>query len=127
MNSYLALDIGRKKTGVAYTNDSFLVPVSLQTISTLDPAARLHHIKQYCLQHAVTHIIVGLPLLPSGEKGAQARYTMQIVSALQTILPASIQVVYIDERYTSSTSNTTDTDAAAAIKILQIYLDMYHR
>lgn len=124
MNAYLGLDVGQKRTGVAYTTDAILVPISLGTIITHDSALRLRSIKTYVLERNITHIIVGLPLLPSGEKGAQARFTQQFIAKLQVILPKEIVIEYIDERYSSYHADlSVDTDAASAIKILQVYLD----
>lgn len=119
----LSLDIGTKRTGLAFANTDVQVPLALATLvqdsSTIWLEAILHIIQT---KH-ITTVVVGLPLLPSGEVGSQAKFVQKRIQQLQVLLPTTVTVEFIDERYTSFHELELDQDAASATKILQIWLD----
>lgn len=117
----LALDIGEKKTGVAYADSDIGVPLTLPTIRHRSGKELNAALGPILVQRRVTAIIVGLPLLPSGKEGSQAKRVRVVVASLH--LPEGTKVTYFDERYTTPRGAFADPDAEAACSLLLAYLD----
>ncbi len=123
----LGLDIGMRRTGVAYFEDATGIVLPLQTITTGDPAVLVKSIQDLCEARRIDRLVIGLPRLPSGEEGEQAEFVRSIGDLLSSSLPLS----YIDERYTSvpmrqkgeKASSTSETDSWAACQILTMYTE----
>ena len=122
MTALLALDIGNRRTGVAFADESSGYIIALDTVR--------HHTEQELIdavipivQHrTIAELIIGLPRLPQGEEGSQAMVARNIGEALSQSL--SIPVMYVDERFTSMNRvKGTDPDAQAACTLLSIVLD----
>lgn len=118
----LALDIGGRRTGVAYVDTRTGVPVPLAPVHhrTIDELSA--HILPLLHDRAIADLVIGLPLLPSGAEGAQAKTVRETVRCLQ--LPRSIAVHFLDERYTTPRHDSRDPDGAAACSLLQAYMDL---
>ena len=124
--SYLALDIGNKRTGIAKADSQSLVPVSLETYSGKLSNLINVVLPQLIEQHTVTDLIVGMPLLPSGIKGKQSRLVTQALARIRNSIPSLVNIHTIDERYTSKgQQDTADTDATSALQILQMFLETH--
>ncbi|MBM3231504.1 Holliday junction resolvase RuvX [Candidatus Peregrinibacteria bacterium] len=120
MTRYLGLDVGTKRTGVAYADDADGILFSLKTIEHASMDELFSEVKTLVDGRSVDEVILGLPLLPSGKEGAQA----SVVRAFGGILAnAGIPFRCIDERYTSTPNGETDRDSAAACSILSVILD----
>jgi putative Holliday junction resolvase len=119
----LGLDLGTKRTGVAFgdSDDDFIV--ALDTIrhdSFDDLIAALRPIVK---EKKIDAIYIGLPLLLSGMTGEQARATQKASALMESVL--GVPCSFIDERYTSvSTHHCEDKDAMAACAILDIAFSM---
>lgn len=125
---YLALDIGTRRTGVAFLDTATGIPLPLDTV---------HHSTDEELSVAVMDIIrlrnvgkvlVGLPLLPSGKEGSQAVVSRRAGNMLSS---QGIEVEYMDERYSSPRRlghkyaipvKKFDGDAAAACALASLKL-----
>jgi putative Holliday junction resolvase len=121
---YLALDIGTRRTGVAYGDDETGIPLPLETIKHTSEEELITSIQKLCSERNVDLVLVGLPLLPSGDEGSQSSY---VHSMVEKLIELGLKVELIDERYTSprkggSDSQKTDPDAAAACAILAVKL-----
>lgn len=117
----LALDVGERRTGVAMTDTTAGFIVALPTLQHEDKSERLQKILSLARERRAGSVILGLPLLPQGEEGEQARDIRGLEKDLQT---AGLSVKLIDERYTTLPQNLTgDSDAASACKLLEIVLD----
>lgn len=68
----------------------------------------------------MTDLVVGLPLLLSGNAGEQSEYVRSSIASMQ--LPSSISIHFIDERYSTSRDSTIDNDASAAIDLLSVFI-----
>ena len=112
----LALDIGTKRTGVAFLDDAVGVPVALPTIEHADTEDLLAAVLLICRERSIDEVIVGLPLLPSGKEGKQAKISRAFAELLES---AGVAVSYRDERYTTIREEGVDRDAAAAVQLLQ--------
>ena len=117
---YLGLDLGKKRTGVAFADSTDDIIFSLDTIVRKTEEELVEHVKTLISERSIEELVIGLPLLPSGERGSQADWAQSLIDKLQAIgTPISL----IDERYTTGKLTEVDQDAAAACKILSIKLD----
>jgi putative Holliday junction resolvase len=127
----MALDIGERRIGIATSDSGILAtPHSvLQRKSKKEDFARLQRL---IAELKIEHLVVGLPYSLSGhqEIGPQARRIMRYTEALAQVV--AIPIEYFDESYstreaeaylTASGQRRIPIDAAAAVVILQNYLD----
>jgi putative Holliday junction resolvase len=121
VNTILSLDIGKRKTGCAlgYLSSDCIIALSSLRHNTIGEC--VDGILAILQKHQCQTVILGLPRLPQGEEGSQAEYVRDVGNALQKKMP-TIELVYIDERFTSSKEGfpVTDDDARAACTILEI-------
>ncbi len=115
----LALDIGMKRTGIAFVDTANDVVLPLDTIVADDADTMIENVIAIVKERKVEQVIVGLPLLPSGEEGSQTDY---VRSCANTLSESGVEVSFLDERYTTSKSQDFDGDARAACELLAMYL-----
>ncbi|TSC79659.1 MAG: putative holliday junction resolvase [Candidatus Peregrinibacteria bacterium Gr01-1014_25] len=118
----LSLDVGGKRTGVAYYDDATDIVLPLDTITHPSDEMLIEHVRALCSERNIDRVIVGLPLLPSGKEGAQSRATRAVADRLQA---TGIDVLLLDERYT--TEALDNPDAAAACTLLRTYIERKDR
>ena len=116
MSQYLALDIGRRRTGVAIGDPTLGITFPYPTVEHSSPRDLVTHVLGLVSAHDISLVFAGLPLLPSGREGAQARFVRRCVSLL---IKGGIPVQFIDERY-SSYGHYGDADAQSACTLLSI-------
>lgn len=116
----LALDIGKRRTGVAFSDDTIGIPLPLDTLLSKDEADLVSQILVLCDEREIDLLVIGLPLLLSGQEGSQSTFVRFIGNRLEE---AEIPVQYLDERYTTQKSGENDGDARAACTLLQLFLD----
>ncbi len=131
---HLALDVGDERIGVAISDQSGYLSRPLEVIPRRAGAASYARLQEIIAQHKVEMIVVGLPLLPDGREGQQARSVRAYVEGLRAHV--AVPIVYWDERH--STQRAAEAlrenrasrkrrqgavDAVAAAVILQEYLD----
>lgn len=122
--AYLALDIGKKRTGIAIADAQSRVPVSLQTYQGAFTNFCSTELPDILSKHKIEHIIVGMPLLPDGSPGAQAHFVQECIERIIHVAPKVVTVHLEDERFTTvSNLYGTDDDASAALQILEQYLN----
>lgn len=118
----LGIDIGRKRTGVAYADTSAGFVMALDTVKHTTTEEIVDRLVVMATEKKAGEIIVGLPRLPQGEEGAEAHHVRAVADLLQKRL--SIPVTFIDERYSSlGATGDTDVDAKAACDLLSVVLD----
>ena len=118
---YFALDIGTRRTGIAFADDEGRVPVALETIKHASFDALEEQLLSLIKERAIDHIILGLPLLLSGAEGEQVVVVRDFARRLSK---RDIPLSFIDERYTTPRTAEIDGDSAAACQILQTFLDI---
>ena len=123
MATYIALDIGSARTGVAVSHDGVDVPVSLDSIQSNTTNQLIDSILELVTTYNPAAIIIGHPLLFSGSIGKQAKAIESITGILTPKLPATCSIELIDERFSSTNTIGLNKDAVAAIRLLQVYLD----
>jgi putative holliday junction resolvase len=122
MAPLLALDIGGRRTGVAYGDDETGIVFAMDTIEHRGGAELSAALKPIVTSRKIARLVVGLPRLPGGEEGSQAAKTREICTVLEREL--SVPVHFVDERFTSVQRGLkTDPDARSAIAILEIVLE----
>ena len=106
MGRILAIDYGRKRTGIAVTDTLQLVANGLETVPT---HTLLQYIKSYVTKEPVDTIVVGLPKQLNGEPSESMRYITPFVAKLRKELP-QMEVVMYDERFTSTIAHRAMID-----------------
>lgn len=122
----IALDVGKRHTGVAYADALLDVPVPLETIHHENEEELLAAIATLVSERHIGMLILGLPLLPSGVEAEQALYVRQVGKALQESCKACV-IRYLDERRTTKRApqddKAVDDHAQAALTLLQVFLE----
>lgn len=129
----LGLDLGDARIGVAISDDDRRLAVPIGTIRTGAPAD-LKSIAELVREHSVTLVVLGQPLLLSGEAGVRAHHAERFAEALRAVLP--VPVVLQDERLSTGEAERAlratgakgrvrrrHVDRSAATVILQSWLD----
>ena len=116
-SQYLALDIGKRTTGVAFGRPVEGIALALDSIQHQSVEQLLSKVEKIVHERSVTHLIVGLPLLPSGLDGAESRSVRKVAEKLGRFAPVTL----IDERY-SNIRGATDDHVVAAQLLLEIAL-----
>lgn len=116
---FLGLDIGTRRTGVAYFEDGTDILLPLDTLTHKNDADVLSSILDVARERKIDCIVAGMPFLPSGTEGSQAKWVTGIIDNLRK---EGFRVEILDERYT--TKDGKHADAQAAVSILQTYLDI---
>jgi putative Holliday junction resolvase len=132
----LGLDLGDARIGVAISDDDRRLAVPLGTVRTGAPAD-LKAIAALVGEHAVSTVVVGHPLLLSGERGDRAHHAERFADALRAVV--RVPVVLQDERLSTSEAERAlreagasgrdrrrVVDRSAATVILQAWLDAQH-
>jgi len=101
----LALDVGDRRIGLAVSDPLRLIARPLRTVARQDAAADVAAILATVRDEGVGHVVVGHPLLPSGDRGEQARAVEGFLAELGPALEAAGATwSYWDESYTTLTA-----------------------
>ena len=95
----LAIDYGRKRIGLALSDELWLTARPLETIVRTNRRNDLRRLREVCRKHGVTRIVVGLPLHMTGESGPMAEEASRFAARVGKEL--GIQVELADERLTT--------------------------
>ena len=138
MSRILAIDYGRKRTGVAVSDAMQIIANGLTTVPTHE---LLDFITGYVQKEPVERILVGLPKQMNNEASESMKYIDPFVRSLKKRLP-EIPVEFVDERFTSVLAHRTMLEAGlkkkdrqnkalvdeiSATIILQTYLESKYR
>lgn len=107
MSRILAIDYGRKRTGIAVSDPMQLIANGLITVASRD---LLTFIGEYLSKESVEKIIVGLPKQMNNEMSENMKYIEPFVRSLKKRFP-DMPVEYVDERFTSVLAHRTMIDA----------------
>lgn len=134
MGRILAIDIGKKRTGVAVTDPLKITANGLQTVPT---DALLAFLEQYISKETVDAIVIGYPKQMDGSESESIQYIRPIEKKIRKKFPA-IELVFVDERFTSVLAHKAMLDGGlrkkarqdkalvdkiSAVIILQSYLE----
>jgi putative Holliday junction resolvase len=132
LSRILGLDIGLKRIGVAVSDPFGVTATPLDFI--LNDEKVFEKINGLIKNYKISKIVIGLPLTLKGEEGEQVRYTKEFAENLKNHIPQGIEIIFVDERFTSSLAEKTlsqakkknkkeKIDSLSAVFILQTYLD----
>lgn len=134
MSRILAIDYGRKRSGIAVSDILQLIANGLTTVPT---GELMQFISTYISKEPVERIIFGLPRQMNNEYSESMKYIEPFVRSLKKKNP-DIPVEYVDERFTSvlahramlegglkkkNRQNKALVDEISATIILQTYLE----
>jgi putative holliday junction resolvase len=133
-----ALDIGRKRIGVAVSDPFGHFAVGLNTVEIHPKRSWLEDLQHELSSYKLKSIVVGLPRTLKGVEGTQAEWVREMGDEIEAFF--EVPVIYFDERLTSVLAQQTLiaqgiqpsrnkglVDQAAAKRILQDYLDSHCR
>lgn len=98
----LGVDLGIKRTGLALSDE---LGISVEPLPTLVPKSRAEDVAflvALCAARGVDDVVVGLPLLPSGDDGPMTKRARGFAAALEEALRGTpTRVHLVDESGTS--------------------------
>ena len=97
MGRILAIDYGRKRTGLAVTDPLQIIANALDTVPT---HTLMDYVKSYAAANAVDAIVIGMPLQMDGQPSESYTYIRPFVEKLRKEMPA-MRIELFDERFTS--------------------------
>lgn len=112
MARLLAIDYGRKRSGIAVSDTLQIIANGLTTVPS---HTIIGFLKDYIAKESVELIIVGLPRQMNYEESESMQYIKPFVKKLQKEIP-DIPVEYFDERFTSSMALQTMIDGGVKKK-----------
>lgn len=134
MGRIIAIDYGRKRTGLAVTDTMQMIANGLATVPSGELEAFL---TDYIRKEPVELIVLGLPKQMNNEPSENMMYVEQFSKRLKKLFP-EIPVEYYDERFTSvlahkamldgglkkkQRQNKALVDEISSVIILQSYLE----
>jgi putative holliday junction resolvase len=130
----LALDVGRKRIGIAGCDRTGLIATGITTIERARFEEDIEQLRQLINEREINVLVVGLPYNMDGSLGFQAKHVQKFAKRVAKIL--KLPVEYVDERLTSfqaeqmliaekrsPSRNKGLIDRKAAALILQQWLD----
>lgn len=134
MGRILAIDFGKKRTGLAVTD---MLRITANPLITIETKELLGWLTEYFARETVDEVVVGHPKQMNGEDSESMQYIRPFVARFQQAFPDKT-ITYYDERFTSvlahqamiaggmkkkNRQDKTQVDKLAACIILEGYLD----
>ncbi len=138
MGRILAIDYGRKRVGLAVTDELKIIATSLGTVHAADV---IDYLKRYLMDNTVECFVVGEPKDMTNHPSEAERFIIPFVRNLKKNFP-DVRIERYDERFTSlmasraireagakksDRQNKALVDAVSATLILQSYLESKSR
>jgi putative Holliday junction resolvase len=137
MARILAIDFGKKRTGIAVTDELQIIASGLRTVNTVD---LLSFLKEYTSKEKVELFIMGQPKQMDNSDSESEALMLPFIKKIEKLFP-QIPMKRIDERFTSKMAfqtmidsgmkkkqrkNKAMVDEISATIILQSYLYSQH-
>lgn len=107
MPQLLALDYGKRRTGIAVTDDLQIIASGLTTVET---EKLIPFLKDYFLKNSVEKVIVGEPLQMDGSASESSEMINKFLTKFTEAFP-EMPLDRVDERYTSKMAVKTMIDS----------------
>lgn len=133
MTRILAVDWGERRIGLAVSDPGGIIATGLATLEVKSLEQALAGVAAVAIETGAQRIVVGLPLLMSGERGTAAHTAEAFATALRRRVGVSVDTY--DERLTSTISQRRlrevgvrtghargRVDQGAAVALLESYL-----
>jgi putative Holliday junction resolvase len=111
----LAVDYGRKRTGLAVTDPLQIIAGGLATVSTSE---LFDYLQQYISREPVERIVIGEPRQPNGQPSENLPRVQQFVARWRKAHP-EMPIDYYDERFTSVLAHQAMLDGGLRKKARQ--------
>jgi putative Holliday junction resolvase len=134
MGRILALDLGKKRIGLALSDELGITAQGLKTLEREGRRDDIEILRRLTVENNVKLILMGDPLHMSGEKSRQSEYTREFARELE--FKTGLPIRFWDERLTSREAERTlrgsgiahserkpAIDRLSAVILLQSYLD----
>jgi putative Holliday junction resolvase len=115
MGRILAIDYGRKRTGIAVSDTMQIIANGLTTVAG---GELQEFILNYVKTEPVERIVVGMPKQMNNEASENMKYITAFVRTLKKQLP-DMPIEFVDERFTSVLAQRTMRDAGLKKKARQ--------
>ena len=134
MARILAIDYGKKRTGLAVTDPLQMIASGLQTLPS---AEVIRFLQDYFSKEAVECVVIGYPVKLNNTPSEAVRYVNEFIRKFVKSFP-TIQLVQYDERFTSKMAfqamidgglkkkqrqDKAMIDKVSAVILLQSYLE----
>ncbi len=116
MGRIVAIDYGKKRTGLAVTDPLRIIATALETVSTPDLLAFL---KAYTQKESVDEFVIGMPKTLRNQDSEIAPLVRKFIEELRLNFPTK-SVHEVDERFTSSMAQQTMIDGGMKKKDRQV-------
>lgn len=103
MGRILAIDYGRKRTGIAVTDPLQIIANGLTTVPTHE---LMNFLMEYLKKESVERIIIGHPKQMNNEDSENMKNIVPFINRLKKVLP-DMPVELVDERFTSVLAHQT--------------------
>jgi len=130
----LALDFGKKRIGLAVSDELGLTAQGLDTLHRTRVRDDIEALDSLVNQYGVSQVLIGMPLHMSGDESRQSAHTREFAERLQR--RTGLTVEYWDERWTSVQAERMlrdsgvkvdrkdgTVDRISAVILLESYLD----
>jgi RNAse H-fold protein YqgF len=97
MGKIMAIDYGKKRCGIAVTDDMQIIASGLETIETSDI---FEFLKKYFVENQVDSIVVGLPTDLKGNLSEVETEILKFLERFKSEFP-EVEIDRFDERFTS--------------------------
>lgn len=98
MGRILAIDYGKKRTGLAVTDSLRIIATALETVET---SSLLNYLKTYAQKETVDEFVIGMPKTLKNEDSETAPLVRKFILELKAAFPEK-PVHEADERFTTS-------------------------
>lgn len=112
MSRILAIDYGKRRTGIAVSDPMQIIAGGLATVDT---PQLFDFIEDYLSHESVERIVVGLPRQTNGEDSENMKRVAPFVNRLRKLHP-ELTVDYYDERFTSVLAHRAIIDSGVSRK-----------
>ncbi len=112
MGRVLALDIGRKRTGVAVTDPLRIIANGIDTIPT---HTVIEFLSEYFSKESVDTIVIGYPRQMNNQLSEAVTYIQPVINRIKKVFPNMI-IELVDERFTSKIAFQTMIDGGVKKK-----------
>jgi putative Holliday junction resolvase len=129
----LALDVGKKRIGLALSDELGFTAQGIETLQRTRIREDLKKLKDIAAKWNVVSLLIGRPLHMSGDESRQSEYTKEFAERLRD--HTGLPIMYWDERLTSAEAERMlrhagasllqrkqSVDQLSAILILESYL-----
>lgn len=115
MGRILAIDYGRKRSGIAVTDPLQIIANGLETVST---HTLIDYLEKYFAIEEVELVVLGYPRQVNGEDSESMKYIKPFYNRLKNKFP-QLNVTWVDERFTSKIAFQTMIDGGLKKKARQ--------